>query len=54
MLDLCAGAVRVGVDVTRLLIEEDGELSETLIPSESTGFTQRIRDQISAKRMYLG
>ncbi|POM63615.1 Thioredoxin-like protein [Phytophthora palmivora] len=50
-------AVRVVVDVTRLLCEgEVGEkkvLQETSIPSGKSGFTQRIRDQILAKCMYL-
>ncbi|KAG6610678.1 Aminotransferase, class IV [Phytophthora cinnamomi] len=50
-------AVRVVIDVTRMLCEEEGGdgkvLRETLIPSDTTGFTQRIRDQISSRRMYL-
>ncbi|KAG7375929.1 hypothetical protein PHYPSEUDO_014839 [Phytophthora pseudosyringae] len=48
-------AVRVVIDVTRLLCAEGNgvALRETSIPSDSSGFTQRIRDQISAQRMYL-
>ncbi|CAH0521338.1 unnamed protein product [Peronospora belbahrii] len=50
-------AVRIVVDVTRLLCEEKhGEhvvLQETLIPSDKSEFTKRIRDQILMQRMYL-
>ncbi|OWZ04225.1 Thioredoxinlike protein [Phytophthora megakarya] len=50
-------AVRVVVDVTCLLYEVDDDegkaLQETFIPSDTSGFTQRIRDQIFAMRMYL-
>ncbi|KAE8876215.1 hypothetical protein PF005_g15633 [Phytophthora fragariae] len=50
-------AVRVVIDVTRILSEEEGGggkvLHETLIPSDSSGFTQKIREQISVRRMYL-
>ncbi|KAL4102167.1 hypothetical protein PRIC1_005915 [Phytophthora ramorum] len=50
-------AVRVVIDVTRLLCEEEEGgrkvLRETSIPSDSSWFTRRIRDQILAKRMYL-
>ncbi|KAL3662713.1 hypothetical protein V7S43_012119 [Phytophthora oleae] len=49
-------AVRVVIDVTRLLCEgEEGEsaLLEASIPSDTSGFTKRIRDRIIAQRMYL-
>ncbi|KAH7462010.1 uncharacterized protein KRP23_13873 [Phytophthora ramorum] len=50
-------AVRVVIDVTRLLCEEEEGgrkvLRETSIPSDSSWFTRRIRDQILAKHMYL-
>ncbi|KAK1931863.1 hypothetical protein P3T76_012795 [Phytophthora citrophthora] len=49
-------AVRVVIDVTRLLCgvkEDESELLETSIPSDTSGFTQRIRNQIMAQRMYL-
>ncbi|KAG7394754.1 hypothetical protein PHYBOEH_004704 [Phytophthora boehmeriae] len=49
--------VRVVIDVTRVLcgenIDDDKCLCETRIPSDTTGFTKRIRDQIFAQRMYL-
>ncbi|CAH0485278.1 unnamed protein product [Peronospora farinosa] len=50
-------AVRVVIDVTRLLYEEKVSehlvVRETLIPCDKTGLVQRIRDQISMQRMYL-
>ncbi|KAG1688270.1 hypothetical protein DVH05_003916 [Phytophthora capsici] len=49
-------AVRVVIDVTRLLCkggEDEGALLETSIPSDTSGFTQRIRDQIMTQHMYL-
>ncbi|ETI52000.1 hypothetical protein F443_04765 [Phytophthora nicotianae P1569] len=50
-------AVRVVIDVARMLFTgEDTErdiLLETSIPSNTSGFTQKIRDQILAQRMYL-
>ncbi|RLN45930.1 hypothetical protein BBJ29_007079 [Phytophthora kernoviae] len=50
-------AVRVVIDVTRVLCGEDTGDSklfhETPIPSATTGFTKRIREQIFAQRMYL-
>ncbi|RLN48728.1 hypothetical protein BBJ28_00001453 [Nothophytophthora sp. Chile5] len=50
-------SVRVVIDVTRVLWEEgEGErkvLREAQIPSDTTGFTQRLREQIAAQRMYL-
>ncbi|KAF1795643.1 Aminotransferase class IV [Phytophthora cactorum] len=47
--------VRVVIDVTRMLYteEEESVLLETSIPSDTSGFTQKIRDQILAQRMYL-
>ncbi|KAF4135397.1 Amino-transferase class IV [Phytophthora infestans] len=51
-------AVRVVIDVTRILFaEEDAEenvLVEASIPSDTSGFTQKIRDQIVSQHMYLG
>lgn len=47
-------AVRVVIDVTRLLCEDNSGgtkvIHETVIPSDTSGFTQRIRDQIRARR----